>query len=751
MKLAVFTPLNPARCGVSDYCEALLPHLADHLEVTAFVDDHPATAFPGDAKVSIRPAAEYNPHQFDAALYHIGNNPYHLHAFDATREHPGIVVLHEFNLHHLVAAATISRDDWPSYLREAEYNGGAEALTYAKRVHALEVGPDYDGLAMNKRLLRGARAIIVHSGFLERQVRDAGFTLPVARIPHGAWIPEADRNRNRNRLGVDETTPLIGIFGFLKPYKRIAECLRAVQRLVRLNPRVKMSLVGEEHPDFPVRRLISQLQLEKYVRVMGHVPIGEFEQLIGAVDICLNLRYPTAGETSGTLLRALGLGRAVVVSGVGAFSDLPDEICMKVPVGAGETDLIFHYLDLLVSRPEIARSMGRRAREYVASECSWPKVAELYARSIEAVVNETFQGWALVDEEPAERSTGAKEPSKDARSSGPDGRALDEAESSGGEAAEVEPLGWREDPAVEPSGHLHKSQIHDGQPPDGRSPDGQPHDEAHDSAQTRRSGLADYLTGLRGDPSAQPYIEMHLTRFVHTLEITPRGSPGDSVLEMGAYMQMTPALQHKLGYAKVRGCYLGEPGKTEHHSVETGQGEIFECDVDLFNAETDEYPYADESFTTVLCCELLEHLYDDPMHMMAEINRILRPGGHLVLSTPNICSLRAVAATLLGYHPGLFHQYIQPNEQGERAPRHSREYAPRDIQVLFEAAGLEVVNLHTDAYKDNGALEHDWVKHLLGRYELPDELRGEAIYAVGKKVGSVVERYPAGLYSGGEA
>ena len=726
MKLAVFTPLNPARCGVSDYCEALLPHLADHLEVTAFVADHPATGFAGDAKVAIQPAAEYVADQFDAALYHIGNNPYHVHAFDAALGHPGIVVLHELNLHHLVAAATITRGDWPAYLREAEYNGGAEALAYAKRVHALEVGPDYDGLAMNKRLLDGARAVIVHSGFLEREVRDAGFTLPVARIPHGAWIPEADRNRHRHRLGVDDTTPLIGIFGFLKPYKRIAECLRAMQRLVRLNPRVKMILVGEEHPDFPVRRLISQLQLEKYVRVMGHVPIEEFEQLIGAVDICLNLRYPTAGETSGTLLRALGLGRAVVVSDVGAFSDLPDEICMKVPVGAGETDLIFHYLDLLVSRPEIARSMGRRAREYVAGECSWPKVAELYARSIEALANGTLEGtWALSGTESTGGPAESAGRSIDAGDSGRDEPAPAEAESSG-------------DPRdAQSENHLPENHL--------------PRNEVQDSLQSWRSDIADYLTGLRGDPSAQPYIEMHLTRFVHTLEITPRGSPGDSVLEMGAYMQMTPALKHKLGYGNVRGCYLGEPGKIEHHSVETADREIFECDVDLFNAETDPYPYPDESFATVLCCELLEHLYDDPMHMMAEVNRILRPGGHLVLSTPNICSLRAVAAALLGYHPGLFHQYIRPNEQGECAPRHSREYAPRDIQVLFEAAGLEVVNLHTDAYKDNGTSEHDWVKHLLGRYELPSELRGEAIYAVGKKVGSVVERYPAGLYSGGEA
>ena len=79
-------------------------------------------------------------------------------------------------------------------------------------------------------------------------------------------------------------------------------------------------------------------------------------------------------------------------------------------------------------------------------------------------------------------------------------------------------------------------------------------------------------------------------RFVHTLEITPRGSARDSVLEMGAYMQMTPALKHKLGYGEVRGCHLGDPGKTDHHSVTSAEGEIFRCDVDLFNAEKDTYP-----------------------------------------------------------------------------------------------------------------------------------------------------------------
>jgi 2-polyprenyl-3-methyl-5-hydroxy-6-metoxy-1,4-benzoquinol methylase len=96
---------------------------------------------------------------------------------------------------------------------------------------------------------------------------------------------------------------------------------------------------------------------------------------------------------------------------------------------------------------------------------------------------------------------------------------------------------------------------------------------------------------------------------------------------------------------------------------------VFECDIDHFDAEKDVYPYGDASFDTVLCCELIEHLFADPMHMMSEINRILKPGGHLVLTTPNIGSLRSVSAILLGYHPAFFPAYIRPREGRRARPR----------------------------------------------------------------------------------
>lgn len=221
-----------------------------------------------------------------------------------------------------------------------------------------------------------------------------------------------------------------------------------------------------------------------------------------------------------------------------------------------------------------------------------------------------------------------------------------------------------------------------------------------------------------------------------------------SILEMGSYMQITPALQYKLGYGYVRGCYYGKLGVIDHKSIQSESGEVFECDVDHFDAEKDVFPYADESFDTVLCCELLEHLHADPMFMMYEINRILKPGGHLLLTTPNIGSLRALSAVLQGYHPGFFPAYIYPRaDTGEAHPRHNREYMPMEIQHLFTNAGFETVRLETGEFADQPHPEHGWVTHLLDRYQLSKELRGDGIYALGQKTSAPIERWPGWLYS----
>src|SRR5437773_1295566 len=210
----------------------------------------------------------------------------------------------------------------------------------------------------------------------------------------------------RDRLGIDETTPLIGAFGFLKPYKRIAESLRAFRRVTKLEPQARLILVGEEHPDLPVRSLIRTLDLTEHVRVISFAPIEDFVGYMAAADIVLNLRYPTVGESSGSLLRALGLGRAVIVSDVGGFSEFPDEVCLKTPVDASEEDVLFEYLNLLVSRPDLALSMGERARCFVQRECNWDLVARRYESFLRSVV----EGTEFFDETPVVAEPVAHEP-----------------------------------------------------------------------------------------------------------------------------------------------------------------------------------------------------------------------------------------------------------------------------------------------------------------------------------------------------
>jgi SAM-dependent methyltransferase len=261
-----------------------------------------------------------------------------------------------------------------------------------------------------------------------------------------------------------------------------------------------------------------------------------------------------------------------------------------------------------------------------------------------------------------------------------------------------------------------------------------------------QQSLADYILSYCGKtPDAESYARTHLGRLVRTLEITPHGTSADRILEMGAYMQITPALQTKLGYGEVRGCYLGPLGVVDDKIETSSTGETFRCKIDLFNAEADRYPYPDGHFATVICCELLEHLELDPMHLASEWNRILRPGGCLVLSTPNICSLRSVSHAIGGYHPALFSQYIKPLPSAD-TNRHQREYAPGEIPQLLDAAGFAVERLETGPYGLERPSEYDWVLDVLKQRGAPLELRDDTIHAVARKTGPVKDRFPGWLY-----
>src|SRR5271166_957995 len=199
-------------------------------------------------------------------------------------------------------------------------------------------------------------------------------------------------------------------------------------------------------------------------------------------------------------------------------------------------------------------------------------------------------------------------------------------------------------------------------------------------------------------PEARQYLEIHISRIGRTLTLVPPPKSSKRVLEMGAYMQMTPALQSLLGYTEVRGAYYGPLGKTDEKSAYVQGRAVFHCRIDNFDAEKDRYPYEDGRFETVLACEIFEHMLHDPMHMLIEMHRVLEEGGTLVLTTPNVASYTAVARVLeQSGNPQIYSKFAYPlGEFADTEVPHVREYTPPELREAVESAGFEVENLFSE-------------------------------------------------------
>ncbi len=147
------------------------------------------------------------------------------------------------------------------------------------------------------------------------------------------------------------------------------------------------------------------------------------------------------------------------------------------------------------------------------------------------------------------------------------------------------------------------------------------------------------------------YVTDSQMRFLYTWNLV-RDDQG-SALELGANPYFTTWLLDAYTDLDLSlANYYGERGEsTQTHSwLPPGESERVEVQrySKLFNVEEDEFPYPDDSFDVVLFCEMLEHMLMDPMHTLREIHRVLKPGGALVLTTPNVARIENVLRLLHG-------------------------------------------------------------------------------------------------------
>jgi len=388
VRLAWFSPLPPIPSGIADYSAEILPLVAEQAEVDVFTRRSNRRAFEEFPSVTIRDPGAFSrlADRYDAIFHHLGNNPHHDYVYRAARERPGIAVFHDLVLHHLISYLFAERrPDWQTYrsLLTEEYGETGEKLL-SLRKRGLFTGFEHFLYPLNAHVARRAQNIVVHSDVGREQIAEIAPDVPATVIPHHAGSPPPGvqgitREEARQSLGLPPDAFIVGHFGFLTIPKQPAAVLRGFAHLVERRPDALLLLVGQKQVHgMALERLIENLGLSHRVRIAGFVDLPNFYLHLKAANAVVNLRYPSAGEASGTFARALAEGRAVIVNNVGSFAGVPSDVVLKVEVDGDQAAEVGANLARLADDSSLRSALEDRARRYANTVLNRRSCAQLY-------------------------------------------------------------------------------------------------------------------------------------------------------------------------------------------------------------------------------------------------------------------------------------------------------------------------------------------------------------------------------------
>lgn len=392
--------MPPSTSGIAAYSAELLPLLADDgLTIDVYTEES-AQDF----------VWRHRRAPYDLTVYQLGNATCHDYMWGYLFRYPGLVVLHDVQLHqaralHLTRRWQPRRDD---YLAEFRANHPEAPEHLGELVAAGLGGTIFQHWPLVRLVIQSARLTVVHNHRVAADLREQYPSARIEAIEMGVADPLEARPSPltpaevRRRHGIAPDAVVLGAFGGITPAKRIPSILRALAAVAPRHPRLQLLLVGATSDDYDVLADARDWGVEDRVHVTGFVPDAELPGYLQAADICACLRWPTNRETSASWLRCLAAGRTTLVSDLTHLADVPtvDPRGWRVYEGfahepvAVSIDVLDepHALQLALERLAVdsglGERMGRAARAWWQRHHQLPPMAEAYRRVVRRALDE---------------------------------------------------------------------------------------------------------------------------------------------------------------------------------------------------------------------------------------------------------------------------------------------------------------------------------------------------------------------------
>lgn len=241
------------------------------------------------------------------------------------------------------------------------------------------------------------------------------------------------------------------------------------------------------------------------------------------------------------------------------------------------------------------------------------------------------------------------------------------------------------------------------------------------------------------------YCKQDFKRFVYTYGLA-RDLSG-KCLELGANPYFTTILLQEFTQLKLSlANYFGSDRDhvvvqdVNYQDFKSAKPSSTQLKSSHFNIEEEQFPFSDGEFEVVLFCEIIEHLLMNPVAVLKEIKRVLKPNGTLILTTPNVSRLENVARMIAGVN--IYDPYSGYGAYG----RHNREYNKHELYLLLDYLGFTVDIMFTADVHENQAGSYAAVpeyENLLKHRELD---LGQYIFVRALNTGKAGEKKPAFLY-----